>query len=139
MPIKFPDKTSIYFFNTETNEKLGQVDDVKSIDFTINQKDTIDRYGNLIDREENRTCTFDMVEPMDTDKLYKVLGIDKSIMPDKYDIQVLKVVQCRKHKKKRINKKWEKKYGYKQTYITMKGWKMRSNCNGEVEFTKDGE
>lgn len=43
MPIKFPDKTSIYFFNNETNEKLGQVDDVKSIDFTINQKDTVDR------------------------------------------------------------------------------------------------
>ena len=37
------------------------------------------------------------------------------------------------------NKKWEKKYGYKQTYVTMKGWKMRSNCNGEVEFIKDGE
>jgi hypothetical protein len=27
MPIKFPDKTSIYFFNNEKNEKLGQVDD----------------------------------------------------------------------------------------------------------------
>lgn len=139
MPIKFPDKTSIYFFNNETNEKLGQVDDVKSIDFTINQKDTVDRYGNLIDREENHTCTFDMVEPMDTDKLYKVLGIDEASMPDKYDIPVLKVVQCRRHKKKRINKKWKKKYGYKQTHVTMKGWKMHSNCNGEVEFIKDGE
>ena len=139
MPIKFPDKTSIYFFNNETNEKLGQVDDVKSIDFTINQKDTVDRYGNLIDREENHTCTFDMVEPMDTDKLYKVLGIDEASMPVKYDIQVLKVVQCRRHKKKRINKKWKKKYGYKQTHVAMKGWKMHSNCNGEVEFIKDGE
>lgn len=139
MPIKFPDKTSIYFFNNETNEKLGQVDDVKSIDFTINQKDTVDRYGNLIDREENHTCTFDMVEPMDTDKLYKVLGIDEASMPDKYDIQVLKVVQCRRHKKKRINKKWAKKYGYKQTHVIMKGWKMHSNRNGEIEFVKDGE
>lgn len=103
MPIKFPDKTSIYFFNNETNEKLGQIDDVKSIDFTINQKDTVDRYGNLIDREENRTCTFDMVEPLNTDRLCKILGFDEASMPDKYDIQVSKIVQCRKHKKKRVN------------------------------------
>ena len=139
MPIKFPDKTSIYFFNTETNEKLGQANDVKSIDLTINQKDTVNRYGNLTNREENRTCTFDMAVPMDTDKLYKILGIDKTKMPDKYDIQVSKIVQCRKHKKKRINKKWKKKYGYKQTHVTMKGWKMHSNRNGEIEFVKDGE
>lgn len=139
MPIKFPDKPSIYFFNTETNEKLGQVDDVKSIDLTINQKDTVDRYGNLTDREEDRTCTFDMAEPLNTDRLCKILGFDEASMPDKYDIQVSKIVQCRKHKKKRINKKWEKKYGYRQMYVTMKGWKMHINCNGEVEFIKDGE
>lgn len=139
MPIKSPDKTSLCFFNAETNEVLGQVDDVKSIDLTINQKDTVDRYGNLTDREESYTCTFDMVEPMDIDKLYKALGIDEASMPDKCDIQVSKVVQCRRHKKKRVNKKWERKYGYRQTYATMKGWKMCSNCNGEIEFVKDGE
>ena len=139
MPIKSPDKASLYFFNIETNEKLGHIDNVKSIDFTINQKDTVDRYSNLINQEESRTCTFDMVEPMDSDKLYKVLGIDDTSIPDKYDIQVSKVVQCRRHKKKRINKKWKKKYGYRQTCVTMKGWKIRSNCNGEVEFIKDGE
>ena len=27
---------------------------------------------------------------------------------------VVKWVQCRTHKKKRINKKWEKRYGYKE-------------------------
>lgn len=27
---------------------------------------------------------------------------------------ITKEVQCRKHKKKRINKKWLKKYGYKR-------------------------
>ena len=139
MPVKTEDRNSLCLFNAETNEKLGEANDVKSIDLTINQKDTVDRYGNLTNREENRTCTFDMAVPMDTDKLYKILGIDKTKMPDKYDIQVSKVVQCRRHRKKRINKKWKKKYGYKQTHVTMKGWKMHSNCNGEVEFIKDGE
>lgn len=34
-------------------------------------------------------------------------------MPDKYDIDYSIYVQVRKHKKKRINKKWAKRYGYK--------------------------
>lgn len=49
MPIKSPDKTSLCFFNAETNEEFGEVNNVKSIDLTINQKDTVDRYGNLAD------------------------------------------------------------------------------------------
>lgn len=30
------------------------------------------------------------------------------------DNYITKTVRCRKHKKKRIDKKWEKKYGYKE-------------------------
>lgn len=44
---------------------------------------------------------------------YKVLGADTSSKPDSYSIQFYVMVQARKHKKKRINKKWLKRYGYK--------------------------
>ena len=57
-------------------------------------------------------------------------------MPDAYDIQFIKFVQARKHKKRRINKKWLKRYGYKQITVESKGWKMKTDTNGNVEFIK---
>lgn len=139
MPVKTEDRNSLCLFNAETNEKLGEANDVKSIDLTINQKDTVNFKGELMNRELRGTYALNLEEPLDTDELCKILGLDEAKMPDKYDIQVSKVVQCRRHKKKRINKKWAKKYGYKQTHVIMKGWKMHSNRNGEIEFVKDGE
>lgn len=68
-------------------------------------------------------------------------------MPDKYDNE-LKVgdkavyfefnsyVQVRKHKKKRINKKWAKRYGYKCVTKTTKGWKLKTYTDGSFEFIK---
>ena len=44
----------------------------------------------------------------------KILGVDIAQMPDSYNIKYIKIVQVRKHKKKRINKKWLKRYGYKK-------------------------
>lgn len=54
----------------------------------------------------------------------------------KYDIKYKKVVQARKHKKKRINKKWLKRYGYKMIHVTSKGWKLIVNSDGLLEFVK---
>ena len=61
-------------------------------------------------------------------------------LPDvpKYDITYVKVVQARKHRKKRINKKWLKRYGYKQIYVISKGWKMNMRTDGTYEFVKNG-
>lgn len=139
MPVKTEGRSSFCMFNAETNEKLGEANDVKSIDLTINQKDTVNFKGELMNRGKRGTCALNFEKPLDTDELCKILGLDEAKMPDKYDIQVSKVVQCRRHKKKRINKKWRKKYGYRQTCVTMRGWKMYSNRNGEIEFVKDGE
>lgn len=139
MPVKTEGRSSFCMFNAETNEKLGEANDVKSIDLTINQKDTVNFKGELMNRGKRGTCALNFEKPLDTDELCKILGLDEAKMPDKYDIQVSKVVQCRRHKKKRINKKWRKKYGYRQTCVTMKCWKMYSNRNGEIEFVKDGE
>ena len=61
-----------------------------------------------------------------------------SEFPEMFDIEYPKIVQARKHRKKRINKKWLKKYGYKQIMVRSKGWKIRAYADdGTWEFVKD--
>lgn len=66
----------------------------------------------------------------------KILGLDIAQMPDSYNIKYIKIVQVRKHKKKRINKKWLKRYGYKKVIVNSKGWNMKTYTDGTVEFVK---
>lgn len=54
----------------------------------------------------------------------------------KYEIIYTKVIQARRHRKKRINKKWAKKYGYKQVFVKSSGWEMTVNTDGTVTVTK---
>ena len=70
------------------------------------------------------------------DILSTVLGIDKSRLPDAYNIQYMKVVQAKTHKKKRINKKWLKRYGYKQILCKTKGLELHYYTDGTFEFIK---
>ena len=50
------------------------------------------------------------------------------------DAEVPKVVQVKTHKKKRINKKWAKRYGYKTIYETKKAKVMDVTIDNVVEF-----
>ena len=75
-------------------------------------------------------------ELIDTDELMKILGLDLAKQPDAYDIQYTKIVQVRRHKRKRINKKWIKRYGYKKILVTGKGFKIKTCIDGSVEFIK---
>ena len=66
----------------------------------------------------------------------------KKIAPDppddmKSNITYFKFVQARKHRKKRINKKWLKKYGYKQIAVTSNGWILKTYTDWTYEFVKD--
>ena len=92
-------------------------------------------FGFEIDFEKENQRISENKE-IDTNELHKILGIDISNMPDAYDIQFIKFVQVRKHKKRRINKKWLKRYDYKQTIIESKGWKMKTDTDGNIEFIK---
>lgn len=55
---------------------------------------------------------------------------------DKYNITLPVFVQKRNHKKKRINKKWAKRYGYKCATKIIKGWKLKQYTDGSFEFVK---
>lgn len=50
------------------------------------------------------------------------------------DAEIPKVVQVKAHKKKRINKKWAKRYGYKTVYEIKKAKVMDVTIDNVVEF-----
>ena len=114
------DINDIYVPATETEEEHNKHGDINWF-----------KYKN-----EEYTMSVDFNKEIDTNELHKVLGIDTSNMPDAYDVQFIKLVQARKHKKRRINKKWLKRYGYKQIIVESKGWKVKTDTDGNVEFVK---
>ena len=129
------------FFNTETGENLGQIEDIKEVNMVSGcQIDYArDKHGNTLTRcihDPTYEFTFNADKPIDTEEFYKILGIDIANMPDAYDVQFIKLVQARKHKKRRIKKKWLKRYGNKQMIVESKGWKVKTNTDGNVEFVK---
>lgn len=50
------------------------------------------------------------------------------------DAEIPKMVQARMHKKKRINKKWAKRYGYKTIYETKRAKVMDVTIDNVIEF-----
>ena len=53
------------------------------------------------------------------------------------DVEIPKVVQVRTHKKRRINKKWAKRYGYKTVYEVKKSKVMDVTLDNIVEFCSE--
>lgn len=86
----------------------------------------------------NRVGEFSLTvgEPIKTEVLSSILGLDTVDFPDKYDIEFNVLVQKRRHKNKRINKKWAKMYGYEIVNQKSKGWHISSNSDGSIEFLK---
>ena len=128
--------------NVETGEEVIKLDGIQEVKLTSKEyvsEYAMDGHGNRLFPFYNTetTMTFTTDEPIDTEKLYKMISYDSSKLPDKYDIQFQKFVQARRHKKRRINKKWLKRYGYKTITVNAKGWKVKMNTYGTVEFIKD--
>lgn len=97
-----------------------------------NHRNTLTQYIN----NPKHTLNFNINKPISKEDFDIFFGVDTSNMPNVYDIQYIKFVQTRKHKKRRINKKWLKRYGYKQMIIKSKGCKIKTDINGNVEFVK---
>ena len=101
---------------------------INDIDITdLELKNFKFRTDNIFDKRDNKSINNSSeitveVEGTSTEEFLKILGVDIATRPDVITIQLQKLVQVRKHKKKRINKKWAKKYGYKTSIITHDGW-----------------
>ena len=127
-------------FDTETGKNLGQIEDIKEVNMTAKSEMEYvrdeDRVASHFIHNPTYEMTFNSDKPIDIEEFYRVLGVDIANVPDAYDIQFVKFVQARKHKKRRINKKWLKRYGYKQMLVESKGWKIKRDTNGNIEFVK---
>lgn len=120
--------------NMETSDSFKLSDTTIEVDtFSPNPDEivSLERINNP-DRVANFTCENAMIN---VNLLAKLFTQEKS---NTFDIQYTIMVQARKHKKRRINKKWLKRYGYKQQVVTSKGWKMKefNTQTGEVELAK---
>ena len=122
-------------FDAETGENIGNIRDIKQVNMDAKYKTDYIMDKPVFVHNPTYTLNFNKTE-VNKKLIDMFLCFDKSNMPDTYDIQFIKVVQARKHKKKRINKKWLKRYGYKNVIIICKGWKMRTDTDGNVEFIK---
>lgn len=89
--------------------------------------------------EESKSLSFNYD---DLDKevvlLHKMLANtvdnENSPMPVPCEIQYTVTVPYKKHKKKRINKKWLKRYGYKMETKVTNGWDMIASTDGSITF-----
>lgn len=141
MPTKHEVKFSLF---SSTGEKIGELNDVREISVEVDncvdyddamENDEVKKWDVRYPPSKTMTVTFPTNEPVDFCKLFEC---DSNSIPDAYDIQFVKVTQTRKHKKKRINKKWLKKYGYKKMIVKSKGWKTEAYTDGRFEFVKIG-
>ena len=127
-------------FNAYTGENLGQIENIKEANMTVESETEYqrDEHSKVSRLSNNHTyeLTFNTDKPIEKEDFYKILGMDITNLPDAYDIQFVKIVQARKHKKRRINKKWLKQYGYKQIIVESKGWKVKTDTDSNAELIK---
>lgn len=135
IPIKDNDITPSIFDN-ETDQMLGELHNIESVDLIGNTTEERNDYEQLRKTlSADCTLTFDS-KTDNSSELKKIFGVDMSNLPDAYNIQFVKIVQVRKHRKNRINKKWLKRYGVKQILVDSKGWKLQTHTDGTYEFVK---
>lgn len=135
IPIKDNDIT-LSIFDNEIDQMLCELHNIESVDLTENTTEERNDFEQLRKTlSADCTLTFDS-KTDNSSELKKIFGVDMSNLPDAYDIQFVKIVQARKHRKKRINKKWLKRYGVKQILVNSKGWKLQTHTEGTYEFVK---
>lgn len=122
-------------FKDKNENVIAELDNVDEIALTSNVIEERNILGNVENIKKGET-TLSFTSTIEKETLFKAFGFDMSKTPDAYKISITKPVQARKHKKKRINKKWLKKYGYKILVDFRDGWHIKSYIDGHYEFVK---
>lgn len=120
---------------TIINNDTGKVIQIDNGNFNIATKNNAPKGAWFPNLYKETTISID-INNVDADNFLATLGFDIANKPDDYDITIQKPIQIRTHKKKRINKKWAKRYGYVLVNIESKGWKI-TNKDDNFEFVKD--
>lgn len=90
------------------------------------------QYSRRINIPISASADFEVEADIDSRAFSKVFGLDPDYSVDSFSMTFKKPYQeqVRKHKKKRINKKWAKRYGYRTKFKTYQV--------DEVHFTDNG-
>lgn len=132
----------VVLFNDENGEKIADINP-NSINMSI-EYDYItdyvkDKNGNKIYPyvcQWSKTITLELKPSISKNQIENILGIDKSNVLDKFDLQISIKIQNRIHKKMRINKKWAKRYGYHYIYVDMGKYNIKNNDKDEMIMVK---
>lgn len=129
-------KTGMLFFQDKNGNNVLALNNVDELELASNVTEEKDIIGNVENIKRGET-TLSFTNITNKEDLFKVLGVDTSNVPDAYSILLTKPIQRRRHKKKRINKKWLKKYGYKLLVDYKDNWRIKSYKDGVYEFVKE--
>lgn len=122
--------SSLCFGNIETGERFEVSNATIEMDtLSVQEVPEIRTFGTY-------EATFSCENTTINENLLSELFLPKK--PNTFDIQYTVMVQARRHRKKRINKKWLKRYGYKPMQMTSNGWRIDTynTQTGEVGLVK---
>lgn len=131
-------KTGTLFFQDKNGNNVLALNNVNELELTPNVTEEKDILGNVENIKRGET-TLSFTNITNKEDLFEVLEVDTSNVPDAYSILLTKPIHRRRHKKKRINKKWVKKYGYKLLVDLKDDWRIKSYKDGTYEFVKGEE
>lgn len=129
---------SFILYNRETGEKLAEMKEPLSEVDIVSEEPY--QFGTKYPMRRIMEPSHDITFSCDLDSepdFQKIFGFDPARVPASYTISYVKIVQARKHKKKRINKKWLKKYGFKQIRVESNGWKIHYRDDNTFELVRD--
>ena len=121
---------ALTMIDPETNKELSTFNSISEIDLTRNIVEEC--YDNKEHRpiitKDERVLSF----TSDTSEFHPEV-----FAPEHIHILATKRIQVRKHHKKRINKKWSKRYGYREQSVDFGNWNYRATDKfGEYEFER---
>lgn len=120
----------ITLIDPESNKEIGSFNCIPEINITRNRTEKcLDPKGSerIITKDE-RVLSF----TTNTSEFHPEI-----LEPDQFTLLVINKKQIRKHHKKRINKKWLKRYGYKEQLFDFGNWNYRATDKfGEYEFER---
>lgn len=85
----------------------------------------------------NDEMTFTMTSTFDDNLINDLLRINAAL--SNFSLSYTIKVQAKKHRKWRTNKKWLKRYGYKEVVVESDGWNVKESGEGMVTFEKEME
>lgn len=110
---------STYLYNSD-GVKLMDVSDALITTVEVNEEGAkFEKTLYPLNKETEFTATVETIPEVFNELV-------KQVEPNEYTIKYTKYVQARRHHKRRINKKWLKKYGYKERTVVIDGLKIAS-------------